>query len=293
MSRTSVLSDDQWSRIEPLLPSSDGRRGRPFRGHRQVVEGIIYRYRCGVAWRDLPAEFGPWQTVWKRHRRFAADGTWDRIHASLLAEADAAGQIDWTVSVDSTINRAHQHGTNLPRTTGGTPNYKKLFAEPPDHAIGRSRGGLSTKIHHACDGKGRPLAMIVGPGQAGDSPMFPVVMEAVRVPRLGGGPPRTRPEAVLGDKAYSSRANRSLLRSRGIKTVIPEPSDQIRHRKRRGSRGGRPVNFDSNIYKGRNTVERSFSLFKQWRAIATRYDKLALTYRAGVVLYAVVIWLRQ
>lgn len=132
--------------------------------------------------------------------------------------------------------------------------------------------------------------MIVGPGQAGDSPMFPVVMEAVRVPRLGGGPPRTRPEAVLGDKAYSSRANRSLLRSRGIKTVIPEPSDQIRHRKRRGSRGGRPVNFDSNIYKGRNTVERSFSLFKQWRAIATRYDKLALTYRAGDVLYAVVIW---
>ncbi len=87
--------------------------------------------------------------------------------------------------------------------------------------------------------------MIVGPGQAGDSPMFPVVMEAVRVPRLAGGRARTRPNAVLGDKAYSSRANRSLLRKRGIKTVIPEPSDQIGHRKRRGSRGGRPVNFDS------------------------------------------------
>jgi transposase len=97
----------------------------------------------------------------------------------------------------------------------------------------------------------------------------------------------------MGDKAYSSRANRSLLRGRGIKAVIPEPSDQIGHRKRRGSRGGRPANFDSETYKGRNTVERSFGLFKQWRAIATRYDKLALTYRAGVVLYAVVIWLRQ
>ncbi|WP_441869230.1 IS5 family transposase [Pseudarthrobacter sp. TAF60_1] len=293
MSRTSVLSDDQWSRVEPLLPSSDGRRGRPFRGHRQVVEGIIYRYRCGIAWRDLPAEFGPWQTVWKRHRRFASDGTWDRIHARLLAEANSAGQIDWTVSVDSTINRAHQHGTNLPRATGGTPNYKKLFAEPSDHAIGRSRGGLSTKIHHACDGKGRPLAMILGPGQGGDSPMFPVVMDAVRVPRLSGGRARTRPDAVMGDKAYSSKANRSLLRGRGIKAVIPEPSDQIGHRKRRGSRGGRPVNFDAETYKGRNTVERSFSLFKQWRGVATRYDKLALTYRAGVVLYAVVIWLRQ
>jgi transposase len=184
-------------------------------------------------------------------------------------------------------------GRTFPVPQGELPNYKKLFDEPPDHAIGRSRGGLGTKIHHACDGKGRPLAMILGPGQAGDSPMFPVVMEAVRVPRIGGGRAKTRPDAVLGDKAYSSRANRSLLRKRGIKTVIPEPSDQIGHRKRRGSRGGRPVNFDSETYKGRNTVERSFSLFKQWRAIATRYDKLALTYRAGVVLYAVVIWLRQ
>ncbi|GAB2721078.1 hypothetical protein GCM10027038_19490 [Arthrobacter bambusae] len=84
-----------------------------------------YRYRCGIAWPDLPAEFGPWQTVWKRHRRFASDGTWDRIHGKLLAEADAAGQIDWTVSVDSTINRAHQHGTNLPRTTGGTSELQE------------------------------------------------------------------------------------------------------------------------------------------------------------------------
>jgi transposase len=201
----------------------------------------------------------------------------------------STGQFRWTrPSTEPTST-----GRTFPAPQGELPNYKKLFAEPPDHAIGRSRGGLGTKIHHACDGKGRPLAMILGPGQGGDSPMFPVVMEAVRVPRLGGGRARTRPDAVMGDKAYSSRANRSLLRGRGIKAVIPEPSDQIGHRKRRGSRGGRPVNFDAETYKGRNTVERSFSLFKQWRAIATRYDKLALTYRAGVVLYAVVIWLRQ
>lgn len=98
------------------MPSSDGQRGRPFRDHRQVVEGIIYRLRTGIAWRDLPASFGPHQTVSKRHRRFSADGTWDRIHARLVAEADAAGQVDWTVSVDSTINRAHQHATTLART---------------------------------------------------------------------------------------------------------------------------------------------------------------------------------
>lgn len=115
-----MLTDAQWARIEPLMPCSDGRRGPAFRDHRQVVEGIIYRFRCGIAWRDLPECFGPWQTVWKRHRRFCVDGTWDKILTALLAEADAAGRIDWAVAVDSTINRAHQHATTLPRDTGGT-----------------------------------------------------------------------------------------------------------------------------------------------------------------------------
>lgn len=115
MSRLAVLDDAAWARIEPLMPSSDGQRGRPFRDHRVVVEGIIYRLRTGIAWRDLPDSFGPWQTVWKRHKRFSTDGTWDRIHARLIAEADAKGEVDWTVSVDATINRAHQHATNRSR----------------------------------------------------------------------------------------------------------------------------------------------------------------------------------
>lgn len=115
MSRSAVLSEAQWSRIEPLMPSSDGLRGRPFRDHRQVIEAIIYRLRTGIAWRDLPEAFGPWQTAWKRHQRFSTDGTWDQIHARLVAEADAAGEVDWVVSVDSTVNRAHQHATNKTR----------------------------------------------------------------------------------------------------------------------------------------------------------------------------------
>lgn len=115
MSRSVVLDDALWARIEPLMPSSEGQRGRPFRDHRQVIEGIIYRLRTGIAWRDLPAAFGPWQTVWKRHKRFSTDGTWDKIHARLVAQADTAGEVDWKVSVDSTINRAHQHATNLSR----------------------------------------------------------------------------------------------------------------------------------------------------------------------------------
>ena len=115
MSRSALLSDAQWARIEPMMPSSGGRRGRPFRDHRQIVEGIVYRLRTGIAWRDLPESFGPWQTVWKRHKRFSVDGTWDKIHARLIAEADAAGDVDWTLSVDSTVNRAHQHATNMTR----------------------------------------------------------------------------------------------------------------------------------------------------------------------------------
>jgi transposase len=118
MTRTAVLSDAQWERIAPLMPVTAG-RSRPFRDHRQVVEAIVFRYRTGIPWRDLPESFGPWQTAWKRHRRFSVDGTWDRIHGELLSEADALGHIDWAVAVDSTINRAHQHATTLPRDTGG------------------------------------------------------------------------------------------------------------------------------------------------------------------------------
>lgn len=123
-SRCRALSDAEWDRIEPLLPSNAGRRGHPFGDNRRVVEGIVYRYRTGMPWRDLPREvFGPWQTVWKRHRRYAEDGTWDKVLAQLLAQADAAGKVDWTVSVDATISRAHQHGTNTTRPdqdTGGS-----------------------------------------------------------------------------------------------------------------------------------------------------------------------------
>ena len=121
-----VLTDAQWATIESMVPSSQGRRGKPLRDSRQVIDGIIYRYRTGVAWRDLPADFGPWQTVWKRHRRYALEGLWDRVLTALVAEADAAGHVDWTVSVDSTIVRAHQHATNTTRLTGGSVELQEF-----------------------------------------------------------------------------------------------------------------------------------------------------------------------
>jgi transposase len=165
-----------------------------------------------------------------------------------------------------------------------------LLAEPPDHAIGRSRGGWCTKVHHLVDGNGRALVVLVGPGQAGDAPMFPHLMRHLRIVRVGRGRARTRPDRVRADKAYSSRAIRGHLRDRRIGAVIPEPADQVGHRARRGSRGGRPPAFDAGDYRGRNVVERGFNLLKQWRGLATRYDKLAIVYRSAVVLHAVITW---
>ena len=152
---------------------------------------------------------------------------------------------------------------------------------------------MSSKIHQLVDGRGRPLVIAVTAGQAGDSTMLKPLLAHLAVHRLGPGRPRTRPDALIGDKAYSSRSNRAVLRAKGAKTVIPQPSDQIGHRLRRGSAGGRPPAFDPVAYKGRNVVERSFNDHKQWRGLATRYDKLATVYRGGVVLRAITLWLRQ
>jgi len=117
------------------------------------------------------------------------------------------------------------------------------------------------------------------------------LLAELRVPRLGPGRPRSRPDALRGDKAYSARAHRAHLRSPGITAVIPEPSGQIGHRLNKGSRGGRPVAFDAQDYKNRNVVERAFNHLKNWRGLATRYDKHALVYRGGVVLASILLWL--
>jgi transposase len=180
------------------------------------------------------------------------------------------------------------------RTQGARWSYKNPLEwgdEPDDHGIGRSRGGLTTKTHALVDGHGRALVLIVTPGQAGDSPVLPRLLAQLRVQRLGSGRPRTTPEALRGDKAYSSRGHRQLLRSRGIVAVIPEPADQAGHRQRKGSRGGRPVGYDAEDYKGRNVVERFFNRMKNWRGLASRYDKHAVVYRGGVVLAAILDWL--
>lgn len=159
-------------------------------------------------------------------------------------------------------------------------------------ALGRSRGGLTGKVHLSADRCCRPLSFVLTPGQAGDSPQFAAVLAGVKVPGPVGRP-RTRPAAVAADKAYSARANRARLRTRGIKAVIPEKADQAANRKKKGSRGGRPVTHDAELYKHRNTVERCINKIKAWRGLATRYDKTPESYLAGLQLRGSLIWLRS
>ncbi|WP_148228492.1 transposase [Rhodococcus jostii] len=191
------------------------------------------------------------------------------------------------LAVDSTIARAHQHATNITRHTGTGLNCTNPHLEPPDHTVGRSRGGLSTKIHQLVDGHGLPL---VAPGQSGDSPAFPYLLAHLQVPTAGGGRPTPARIESGARKAYSSRVHRDLLRRRGIGAVNAKPDDPAGHRRRRGSRGGRPPAFDRDDYRGRNVVERRFCYLKQSRGLATRYDELAIVYRAAVVLNAVIAW---
>ncbi len=192
----------------------------------------------------------------------------------------------------------------VPVPRGAEPNYTKSSGIDPDppaeqaksvqrEALGRSRGGLSTKVHLAADGRCRPLGFITTLGQRHDAVAFDLALAQVTVARTGPGRPRTRPDAVLADKAYSSHAIRVHLSRRGIKAVIAIKDDQRATRLRKGSRGGRPTSFDQVHYRDRNTVERAVNKLRAHRAVATRYDKRDYIYRGTITVAAIMIWLRD
>jgi transposase len=171
-----------------------------------------------------------------------------------------------------------------PRAAQGARANDKI-PEPAGHAIGRSRGGLTTKVHALVDAGIRPVALLLSAGQAGDNPRLAPLLDALAQAGY-------QPAHLLADKAYSHPSTRRELRRRRIRHTIPERSDQVKRRKDKGSAGGRPPKFDPGLYKERNTVERGFGRFKQWRGIATRYDKYARTYAGGILLAATIILAR-
>ncbi|MFJ9130954.1 IS5 family transposase [Streptomyces sp. NPDC102340] len=306
MVRRHGLTDAQWQMIESLLPVN-GAPGGQWADHRRVINGVLFRARTGVPWPDLPERYGPWQTVYERHRRWSADGTWQRILTGLQIEADAsdpdgalartaAKEAEWAVNIDSTSCRAHQHAAgarhrpprDFPQKGGGA----RVEADGRE-ALGRSRGGLTSKVHFLADDRARPLVWLTSPGQRGDNPMLVSVLECLRIARRGPGRPRTRPDRLRGDKAYSSRDTRAYLRGRHIKATIAQPEDQRSNRLRLGRAGGRPPAFDKTQYRRRSAAERCVSKWKQFRAVASRYDKRDYIFNGTLTVAAIVIWLRD
>ena len=266
------LTDEQWRRLEPLLPPGRPRTGRPNHDHRTILNGILWVLRTGAPWRDLPERFGPVGTVSSRFYRWRVAGVWDRVLAALQAQADARGELDWSLHfVDATIVRAHQHAAGA-RRTGLTGDEGE--------ALGRSQGGFSTKMHLRAEGNGRPITAVLTGGERHEQIALEALLDKGAVRRRGRGRPRLRPRRVAGDKAYSSPSARQKLRARRITPVIPTRRDQ------------RPQpRFDRQAYRERNKVERLINRLKHFRRIATRYEKRSANYLAMVTLAMIMLWL--
>ncbi|ROT47044.1 IS5 family transposase [Candidatus Cardinium hertigii] len=244
------LSDSEWDQIKNLLPGRSETVGVTAKDNRLFVEAILYRYRTGIPWRDLPARFGNYRSVHMRHSRWSRKGVWEKIFQVLSTHSD-----NTYTMIDSTIVKAHQH-------SAGAKKKRKR------QSIGRSSGGWSSKIHVICDGQGKPTALHLTAGNSHDLVGSDALLMQIQSTTL------------IADKAYYAR-DRFIekLKARKCKVVIPPKVNSKTEKK-----------YDKIIYKRRHLIENFFAKLKQFRAIATRYDKTAKIFLGAIHLVASLSW---
>lgn len=251
------LTDKEWNAMRVYLPRQrSGHRGRPWADHRRTINGILWVLSVGAPWRDVPARYGKWQTVYTRFRRWCRSGLWDRIWSGLLSRIDRQGKIDRRLwCVDGSIVRAHHSAV------GGSRRSSKKAGE---NGLGRSRGGYSCKLHVVCSERGLPLGIVVTGGQINEPTQFLDLMDSIPLSLFRK---TSRPKFLAGDKAYVAGYIFDWLNSMNIGNVIPNRKNENKNPR-----------FSKRKYRKRNIVERLIGRLKNYRRIATRYDKTIESY---------------
>ncbi|WP_414711351.1 IS5 family transposase [Sphingomonas sp. UBA978] len=244
------LSDEAWAAIEPHLPKNQPGARRV--DDRRVISGILHVLKVGCRWCDCPADYGPSTTIYNRFNRWSHRGFWLKLLDALVD----TGAVTKSTAIDSTYVKAQ-------RAAFGAKGRSS-------QAIGRSRGGWTTKVHALTDVIGRPYALMLTPGNVSDIKAAPALLERAGHMRY-----------LLGDKGYDADRLRRSLRDAGAVPVIPGR----RNRKR-------IIRYDKDRYRGRHLIENAFCRLKDFRRVATRYDKLAANFLSGVALAtALAFWL--
>jgi transposase len=251
-----AIKDADWERIKHLLPGQPGQHGKVAKNNRLFMDAILWISKTGAPWRDLPESFGNWNSTWRRLDRWAKKGVWQRVF-EVLQDPD----LEWVI-LDSTSIRAHPHAAGAKKKVDGSGGQAA-------QALGRSRGGFTTKIHGAISGLGLPAKLLLTPGQAADVSQAEELLEGLR------------PAVVIADKAFDSKALVDVIEARGAEAVIPSLSSRKEHRA-----------YDRERYKDRNLVERFWHKLKQYRRVATRYEKTAQNFLAFVHVASIMILLR-
>jgi transposase len=250
----SRLSNSEWRQILRFLRQCRGIYvGKPGRC-RRFIEGIYWINRTGSQWRELPTRYGKWNSVYKRFARWCDRGIWTQLLAYLAQDPD----LEYLIP-DSTVIRAHPCAAGAPAAQGGQQAQ----------ALGRSRGGFSTKIHVVVDGLGLPLDFVLTPGQRND------ITQAASL--IAGW----RADYVIADKAYDADDFLDTIAASGAIPVIPARKNRKETRK-----------YDAHLYKERHVVECFINKIKWYRRIFARYDKLDARYLGFLFFTAALIWMR-